>query len=404
MRDSISKVQASLGQLNHFPRLGQKIYWNHAAISPPSLAINQAIQETLDDFALRGSDAFLTVVEKRLALKANLAKLLGAPSSDGRDFAWCPNTTSGVQAIAHAFPWRKKGGVLVFEGEFPTNILPWRQAALRQDIPLYQASLNPLMDRAGVDWSEVESFLKLGVQLLAISAVQFKSGFRVPLKALSKLCKTYDTALFVDGIQACGATPIPLDYIDFMSSGGHKWMMAVEGAGFLYAHPKWHSRLRPQQAGWLSLEEPLDFLFSDRSVLRSDKAIRQEMSAFEGGAQSAITYAALTASVEILNVFGVETIYQHIQELINPLEEGLKARGFYSHRRSDYERQSCILSVVPPVSDPKNVVEWVEALKEYGITISHPDACLRFSPHWPNHVDQGIMILEAIDELLMKPT
>ena len=404
MHDSISNPLPSLGQRNIFPKLGQTIYWNHAAISPPSLLINQVIQETLDDFASRGSDAFLTVVEKRLALKADLAKLLGAPSSDGRDFAWCPNTTSGIQAIAHAFPWRRNGGILVFEGEFPTNTLPWRQAALRQDIPLYRSNLNLLMDKKGANWSEIENFLKQGVQLLAISAVQFQSGLRVPLKELSKLCKKYGTALFVDGIQACGSTPIPLDSIDFMSSGGHKWMMAVEGAGFLYAHPNWHDRLRPQQAGWLSLEEPLDFLFAGHSVLKSNKLIRREMSAFEGGAQAAITYAALAASVEILSSFGVAAIYQYIQELINPLEKGLKARGFYSHRRPDSERQSCILSVVPPREDPKNVAEWAEALKQYNITVSHPDGCLRFSPHWPNDIDQGCMILEAIDELLMKPT
>lgn len=404
MCDTYSNSKPHLGRLDLFPKLDGKVYWNHAAISPPSLVISQAIQETLNDFASRGSDAFLRVVEKRLALKANLARLLGAPSLDGRDFAWCPNTTSGIQAIAHAFPWRKKGGVLVFEGEFPTNTLPWRQATLRQNIPLYRAKLTPLMDKVGADWSEIESFLKRGVQLLAISAVQFQSGLRVPLEELSELCKTYGTALFVDGIQACGSTPIPLKSIDFMACGGHKWMMAVEGAGFLYAHPKWHQYLRPQQAGWLSLEEPLDFLFAGHSVLKSNKSIRQEMSAFEGGAQSAIAYAALAASVDLLSELGVDNIYDYIQKLIQPLEAGLKARGFNSHRLADPKRQSCILSVLPPVEDPKNVADWVEALKQYNITLSNPDGCLRFSPHWPNHIDQGLRVLKVIDELLMKPT
>ena len=395
--------ELSLGQLNLFPKLNQTVYWNHAAISPPSILTVQAIQSVLNEFACRGSDAFLSVVEKRQTLKKKLAQLLGAPSNDGSDFAWCPNTTSGIQAIAHAFPWQKNGGVLVFEGEFPTNTLPWRQACLRQSIPLYRAKLSPLMQEKGADWSEIEIYLKKGIQLLAISAVQFQSGLRVPLKELSELCKVYDTALFIDGIQACGSTPIPLEFVDFMASGGHKWMMAIEGAGFLYAHPKWHQRLRPQQAGWLSLEEPLDFLFANHSSLKSDKEIRQEMSAFEGGAQSAVAYAALEASVDVLSQFGVERIHRYIQDLLDPLEASLKDRGFHSYRLKDSQRQSCILSVLPPSEDPKSVTEWVEALKQHNITITQPDGCLRFSPHWPNHIGQVSMIIAAIDELLMKP-
>lgn len=403
LQDLGLNTEPCFGQLKLFPKLNQKIYWNHAAISPPSLITQQAIQAVVDEFSIHGSDAFMPVVEKRLALKKSLAKLLNAPSQDGSDFAWCSNTTSGIQAIAHAFPWQTAKGILVFEGEFPTNTLPWRQAAQRQNIPLYRAQINPLMNADGCDWSEVESFLKQGVQLLAISAVQFQTGFRAPLHELAKLCQQYETALFVDGIQACGSTPIPLESIDFIACGGHKWMMAVEGAGFLYAHPKWHHRLRPQQAGWLSLEEPLDFLFAGQSVLRSDKSIRQEMSAFEGGAQCSLAYEALAASTQILNHFGISTIYEHVQSLIAPLETQLLARGFTSARCKDTARQSCILSVRPPNEDPKNVAEWVQALKEYNIIITNPDGWLRFSPHWPNHLEQVSLILNAIDELLMKP-
>lgn len=381
-------ASAELGSRALFPLLGQSIYLNHAAISPPSLKVREAVVRIVDDFALRGSAAFLDAVEARSILKCQLADLLGAPSADGSDFAWCPNTTSGVQAIAHAFPWQSGDSILLFRGEFPTNIIPWQQAAQRAHLTIKWASLERLHLSGGVDWSEVETALKTGIRLVAISAVQFQTGLRVPLHELSLLCKRYGAALFVDGIQACGATPIPLYEIDFMACGGHKWMMGVEGSGFLYIHPRWHQGLQPPHAGWLSVEDPLDFLFADRSALRYDKRIRVEPSSFEGGAQSALCYAALGASVDLLQSLGIPSIYDHIQSLLDLLERGLLERGFQSARCKDVARRSTILSVTPPLSKQKEISEWVAYLAAQGVVISQPDGWLRFSPHWSNDQEQ----------------
>lgn len=379
---------AQLGDRAEFDSLGARIYLNHAAISPPSARVKSLMHDALESFATQGSGAFLEWVEDRVTLKARLAKLLGAPSRDGSDFAWMPNTTSGIQAIAHAFPWRSGDRVLLFEGEFPTNIIPWSQAAARSDLTLRWSSLDPLMAEGGADWSAVERELRAGIRLVAVSAVQFQTGLRVPLDELSALCKRYGAALCVDGIQACGAVPIPLDEIDFLACGGHKWMMALEGAGFLFVHPRWRDRLKPQCAGWLSVEEPLDFLFAPRSSLRYDKTIRAEVSAFEGGAQSAVCYAALSASVSALEELSVARIHHHVQALLDPLEEQLLALGMRCARLSDSARRSCILSARPHPNDSRDVTSWAEDLLEAGIVAATPDGWLRFSPHWPNHTSE----------------
>lgn len=398
--EAVSHPQVSFGDLSGFSSLRGHHYLNHAAISPPSQWVQAGISDVLDRFAQRGSGAFLEVVETRMRLKERLASLLGAPSTDGSDFAWCSNTTSGVQAIAHAFPWRKGRGIVVFDGEFPTNVIPWEQAARREMIPVYRASLAPLMAPEAADLGPLERLLRQGVQLVAISAVQFQTGFRAPIRALAMLCKRYEAALFIDGIQACGSTPLPLEEIDFMSTGGHKWMMAVEGAGFMYIHPRWRGRLTTQQAGWLSVEEPLDFLFAGHSTLNHTKPIRDDFSAFEGGAQSAVCYAALDASTKILESLSIPAIYRHIQCLLDPLEEGLLQRGFHSARLLDPSRRSCSLSVRPPLSSPFDVAEWSSRLIDRHITVSTPDGWLRFSPHWPNHLEQISVVLEALDEIM----
>ena len=40
-----------------------------------------------------------------------------------------PNTTAGINVVAQCLPWSASDRVLVFRGEFPTNVTPWLQAA-----------------------------------------------------------------------------------------------------------------------------------------------------------------------------------------------------------------------------------------------------------------------------------
>lgn len=391
-----------LGSLDYYPSLKDKIYLNHAAITPPSQITLQAIQLSIQDFAKRGSFAFLDSVQQRSALKQGLASFASNSQYkvSAEDFALCPNMTTGLQWIAHAIKWEKNDGILIFNGEFPTNIIPWQQVAQRHTLRLKYASLNFLMQK-DIDWEYLISILNQGIRLVSISIVQFQTGLRVPLTRLMNICHAIGVQVCLDGIQACGAINLDWKNIDYLSCGGHKWMMGIEGAGFLYINPKHIKSLQTQSAGWLSTEAPLDFLFEAGSVLRYDKAIRQEASAFEGGAQSAIGYAALWSSVYILNHLGMNKIEQHIQSVLDLLEVGMIARGFTSIRHHDPLRRSGILSVVPP--KPLDQVQWMKALAQHNILVTAPDGYLRFSPHWMNHAQQISQVLEVIDQIQAKP-
>ena len=377
-------------------------YLNHAALTPPSAAVRAAVEGALADFSQRGAGAFLQAVSQRRELKGRLAGLLGGRAED---FALLPNTSAGLQAIAHALNWRAGEGVLLFEGEFPTNVIPWLQAAARHGLRVEWASLEPLRAPAGCDWGEVEAALRRGVRLVCVSAVQFQTGLRVPLEPLADLCERYGAELCVDGIQACGAVPLPLERVDYLASGGHKWLAAVEGAGLLYVHPRRIHALRPQTAGWLSVESPVDFLFEDDAPLDYQKPLRAEASALEGGALCSLAYAALWASSAALAAVGggegVRATYRHVNALNDRLEAGLTALGFESARLGDEGRRSCILSVRPRggASLRHSVTGWAAALAARGVSCATPAGWLRFSPHFHNthaHIDIALDALNAI--------
>lgn len=386
---------AELGDRSLFPDLEPQVYANHAAISPPSSAVRAFVGSALADYARRGVGAYRAWNAQRLRLKERLARLFGGEATD---YAFLQNTTMALNAVAICFPWRTGDRVVLFEGEFPTNVTPWQRAAHRYGLRLSFLPVADLARPEGADLDPLVAALKGGTRLVALSAVQFQSGLRAPLEAIAELCHAYGAELCVDAIQACGIVPLDFAGLDYVACGGHKWLMGPEGAGFLYVHPDRVKALEPDMAGWLSHERAADFLFDGPNLLRYDKPIRRRADFLEGGAPNAAGYAGLEASVALIEQLGVQAIYAHVSGWLDALEAGLVARGFRSLRTPDAERQSGILGVLPP--DDLSVGALAAGLGVRGVACTTPDGVLRFAPHWPNHQDEVPIVLGAVDEAL----
>jgi selenocysteine lyase/cysteine desulfurase len=203
----------------------------------------------------------------------------------------------------------------------------------------------------------------------------------------------------VDGIQACGVVPIDVKRspIHYLACGGHKWLMGMEGSGFLYVDPHCAGRLKPRVAGWMSHEEPEDFLMNP-GLLRYDKPLKKSALVFETGTLSVLGFVALEAGLDLILSLGVEPIFEHVNRYLDALEAQLVARDFTSLRSPLASARSGILSVIPPKGHDAATLR--AKLLERGIVCGTPDGLLRFSPHWPNHLDEVDVVAEAMDELL----
>src|SRR5690625_4677475 len=169
-------------------------------------------------------------VERRRRMRAALAELIGAePGSVGLAGA----QFLGLLAVALKLDWRNGDRVLLLDGEFPANVIPWQQAARRHDLALSWLDSDEFRLNRARALTRLEDELKRGVRLLAVSAVQFSTGQRMPLEQIGDLCRQYDAELFVDAIQAVGIVPLNVQAlgIDYLASGSHKWLMAAEGEG-----------------------------------------------------------------------------------------------------------------------------------------------------------------------------
>lgn len=389
-----------LGDRSLFPTLAPIAYLNHAAISPPSLPVQQAIHAVVDDYARHGLAAFLRWAGERQRLRGLLARLLNA---EAEDIALVANTTRGVSDIALCLPWRPGDRVLLFQGEFPANITPWQRAAELFQLELELLPVGDFHRGHGLDHLR-EALRRRPIRLVAVSAVQFQTGLRMPVTEMAALCHESGAELFVDAIQALGVCPLDVraSGIDYLSAGSHKWMMGTEGLACLYIRRDRVAALRPNVAGWLSHEDGLDFLFGQPGQLRYDRPIRPRADFVEGGAYNTIGCVALAAALDLILALGVPAIFEHVLAYLDELEDGLCVRGFTSMRARAVDERSGILSLQPPPAT--DLARLQRELAARGVACSTPDGLLRFAPHWPNDPAAELPhLLAAVDAALGNP-
>ena len=385
-----------LGDRSLFPNLDAQAYLAHAAISPLSAPVCARISEVVADYSSGGMTGFVRWAPRMKQERETLAALI---SAEPAEVAFVANTTQGVIDIAFGIPWREGDRVILFDGEFPANVTPWQRAADTFGLELVWASLEPFHRSVDEGIAELDRVLGDGARIVAVSAVQYKTGLRMPLAEIAARAHERGAELFVDAIQALGATPVDVSIgIDYLSAGSHKHLMGPEGAGFLYVAERCAEALEPRLAGWLGHENPVAFLVGDEPRLRYDNPLKSGAHAFETGTSNVVGFAALGVSVGLIQQLGVSAVHSHVQGYLDALEEGLVVRGFESRRGSVAALRSTLLGVRVP--DDVRLSELAAALRNRGVVCNTPDGMMRFAPHWPNSHDEVPGVLDAVDDAL----
>jgi cysteine desulfurase/selenocysteine lyase len=396
--DPFEGLEVAPGDRALYPELDD-VYLGWAAIAPASTLVRRQVETFLADYARGGLGGFGRWLSQRSRLKERAAAFIGAEAAD---LAFCQSTTAGIIAVARSIAWQKGDRVIVFEGEFPANVTPWQRVAADFELELVTLPLAPFFRSHEEGVAALRAELAEGARLVAISAVQFQSGLRMPVEAIARACHGAGAELFVDAIQALGIVPVDVGRgsdapIDYLATGGHKWLCGLEGAGFVYVAPERVAALEPRMAGWLSHEGALDFLLAGPGHLRYDRPIRQSADFLEPGAQSHVGLAALEAGLAPLAALGPAAIHAHVQAIHDDYEAAFTERGFRSLRTAGPAGRSGILSFECPGGvDP---IALQRGLREHGVVVAIPDGLVRVAPHWPNERAEVERVASALDSL-----
>ena len=380
---------AQFGSRALFPTLDCRIYANHASVGPLPLPAIDAMNAVIAGQAQHGVAAIKEFHEDLGDTRAVAGSLLGVPAAN---VALVSNTSTAISCVAASIPWQAGDAIVCLRGEFPANTTPWQQAAREHGLRIVWLDANDFRADDGLNRLD-DALSNHRVRLVAVSAVQFSTGLRMPVESMTDIAHRHGAAVFVDAIQAVGATlAFDASRVDYVATGGQKWLMGPPGTGLLYARD-W-STLNPTMAGWLSHEDGLCFLWGDPNLMDYDRALQVGPAMVEGGTLNFCGLAGLTASMQLIASLGVPAIHAHANAWFDRLEPGLLELGYRSERSADPTRRSTVMCVHPPAG--VHAGEVAADLLSQGISVATPDARIRFSPSWPNSLDEPAAILDAL--------
>ncbi len=199
-----------------FPALDNYTYLNSAAVSPiPTTAI-EAIKSQLLDVASHGSSHYTDWI----ATKNRARDLLGVMLHVRADqIAFTRNTSDGFATIANGLKWKAGDNIVSFVGEFPANFYPWRRIR-----DAFSVELRLCRETDGrIDLDELISMIDANTKVVALSAVQFASGYRADLERVGRAARAVDALFCVDIIQGLGALPfdLPAQFVDAACGASH---------------------------------------------------------------------------------------------------------------------------------------------------------------------------------------
>jgi selenocysteine lyase/cysteine desulfurase len=285
---------------SEFPQDPSLCYLNHAAVGPWPRRTAQAVAGFAQQNMTRGAEDYPSWLEIERSLRQRLARLINARDPD--DIALVKNTSEGLSIISQGLEWLRGDQVVGLAGDFCSNQMPWEA----------------LQDR-GVSYRAVEALRTIDpegaliaamterTRLLAISTVHFATGYRFDMKRLADACRTRGVLLSVDAIQGLGAIRFDLAETpaDFVTSGGHKWLLSPEGLGFLYCRPDLREQLSLHQFGWAMRESP--YAFESESWTPASSARR-----FEAGTPNMMGIHAMDASLSLFEELGMDFIQERL--------------------------------------------------------------------------------------------
>ena len=145
---------------------------------------------------------------------------------------------------ARALPLEPGDIVLVSDKEFPANVYPWMRLGDR-------GVVMELVPTTAEGWPDEARLLERlrdpRVRVLAVSLVQFSSGYLVDLERLSAATRETGAYLVVDAIQGVGQLPVDVSRVevDVLACGAQKWLLSPWGSGFVYVRRELIATLRP---------------------------------------------------------------------------------------------------------------------------------------------------------------
>lgn len=361
---------------SNFPVTQNLIYFDHAAVAPLHNQTKKIIDEYLNYFMNFGIKDYTIWAERIETIRSSFAQFIGAEASD---VAFIKNTSAGLSVLANGLKYESGDNVIIPDIEFPSNVYPW------MNLDRLGVKTKFLKTQNGVvNLEDLETLIDSRTRIVSVSWVEFSNGYRNDLAAISQICKRkseeYGKKIYfcVDAIQGLGSLKLDLREveIDFLAADGHKWFLALEGAGILYCNKNILKDIHPTSVGWKSVKDYLNFM-----NIHFD--LQESAAKFEEGSMNVAGILSLEASLELFNKYGIENIEKRVLGLTKYAAEIMQSEGIEVMSVLEEKHRSGILTF-----RTKNTDKDYLRLLANKVQLSKRGDLLRISPHFYNTDDE----------------
>jgi len=361
-----------------WPTLDSMTFLNTASSGIPS----QPVLDGMNNYMIQRTNAnwkATDTAELYKQVKTRLSQLLGGSPSQ---YAFVPSTSIGISSFGNSIDYPEGSNIVLCDMEFPSNYIPWQIISKLKGV-----ELRVVKSKDGV--ASVEDYaahIDENTRVVAVSHVQFGSGYKANLGGLGKLIHANNGFLVVDIIQSAGWEEINLPKIgvDFAAGQSTKWIAGPIGAGYAYVKQEIMSQLHPMFGGWHSVEDHRNFEYFERVV-------NKDASMFEGGSPPLVAYAGINEALKILLLISMSSIRSRVMDNANYLRKRLQEKAIHYYDYGD-DHNTPIISC-----KPKQVEKLETILLDDKIIVSVRNGRLRVSPHFYNSHDEIDKLINRLE-------
>jgi len=367
-----------------FPLVNEYAFLNHAAVSPLPARVVRAMESHL--FQCQYGPKYRAEWMASFAqARSAVAALINALPEE---IAFVQNTATGISLIANGLPLQAGDEVILTDMEYPANVYPWMNLAHKG----VKVRIIPHRN-GGLDVDMLKAVVNDQSRVVTVSSVEFLSGYRTDLAAMGSFCRQRGIYFVVDAIQSLGVIPMDVKacQIDFLASGGWKWLLGPQGQGFLFCRRELIGDVHPVLTGAGGVMNEDDYLKYDMTFVSSADR-------FHIGMLNGTSIVGLGAAVEMLMAVGIARIEQRVLGLTALLIEELQKRGYPIFSNLEAALRSGIVTLsaadvdamYAKLTTAKVVVScrWDAGGKKY----------IRVSPHGYNNEQDIAQLLEVLDK------
>ena len=359
-----------------FPSLAEWTYLNTATFGQmPRRAAEAVANHFTRRDALACSD-FMRWFEDADRIRARIAQFIRCQPAD---VAFIQNASAGLSLLLGGLTWKAGDQIVTLEDEFPNHYY-------------YPSHLGGCgVEFVETPWERFYDALTPRTRLVAISTVNYSTGFRPPLEEIAPELRRRGILLYLDGTQSLGALEFDVSRIqpDLLSVDAYKWLLTPNGASFMYVSPALRERLAPAVIGWRSDRN----WRNHENLHHGAPQFAAEAEKYEGGMLPFGLLYALDAVIEMIQAIGPRRIEKRVMSLAAKTREVLRGAGaaLLSDRGPHYDSP-----IVTARFEGRDAPAIARELQSRKVLVAARHGNLRVSPHFYNNEADLDRLREAL--------